>query len=274
MFQKRTSPTSSSGFAGTGLKIGEIKLFDGYNFPIEQPQRQGKPRGACNHQRKQPSFYVPPMNHKNRPVVIKEAINALKQTYKHAKLLPDLFYRKQKVHSQRREAIIRVLQVMLHYMDLETLEVGFFNSAGEFIRLDTAKIAQYADLSLIRTNRAISDITRAGYLTSIRQYKTTIDGHKIGITSIRTISRKLFTALKIDHFSLFYAIERKRKRNEKILAKKNGEKLNILIKSFSHTIKTNTSNISSSPMRRAAMLLERTTQEIMPIINDIRRKRD
>jgi hypothetical protein len=214
---------------------------------------------------------VPPSQHQKRPEIIAQAMSALERTYKKAKTLCKLFYRKQKIHSQRREAIIRVLQVLIHYMDLETLEVGFFNATGDFIRLDMAKIASYAKISPIRAKRAIRDIHNAGYLRTIRQYKETDDGRKIGKTAIRTLSQSLFRDLKIDHMSLFKAIEWKRKRNEKMLAKKNKQRLYALMNAIKACTDT---KLSFSPIRKAALLLEHVAQEIIPIIKKIERQNE
>lgn len=273
MFQKRTSPNLISDLPAGELGFGDTIPFHGKIVPIKRYPTQAKPCGTCDHKRKHPRFYEPASHHKKRPKVLHEAIHALQQTYRHAKLLAKLFYRKQKVHSQRREAIIRVLQVMLQYMDLETCEIGFFNTGGDFIRLDTAKIAEYTNLSLVRTNRAICDITKAGYLTTIRQYKKTTDGRKIGMTAIRTLSRNLFRDLKIDHFSLFSAMDRKKKQNEKLLAKKNKARLRNLMQSIAH-VADKTGMTAVSAIRKATMLLDHVAQEIIPIINQIERKNE
>ncbi|HJY21776.1 MAG TPA: hypothetical protein VJ279_02755, partial [Hanamia sp.] len=130
------------------------------------------------------------------------------------------------------------------------------------------KIASYAKITEIRAKRAIHDITEAGYLTTIRQYKITDDGRKIGQTAIRTISRSLFRDLNIDHLSIFKASEWKRKRNEKKLAKKNKARLRELLGSVGKLADKTTSS-SFSAIRKATVLLEHVAKEIMPIIHKI-----
>lgn len=286
MFLKRTSPKLTIGFAACALDFGDKYQFNEEIISHDAIENQVTNCGTSDSLSNQNIFtlhtecnqnalkvYAPPSHHKKRPSIIEDAKTALEKSYKKAKLLAKLFYRKQKVHSQRREAIIRVLQVMLHYMDLETQEVGFYNDLGDFIRLDTAKIAQYANVSLIRANRVIRDIRDAGYLSTIRQYQETDEGRKMGMPAIRKISQSLFRDLKIDHLSLFRAIEWKRKRNEKKLAKKNKARLRALLGSVSN-ITNKVSHQATSEIRKAAILLEHVAKEIIPIIRRTERQNE
>jgi hypothetical protein len=271
MFLKRTSPNDCLPLKGRLSTFGDTQIVK-VILPNDTQENQEKPCGTCDHIRNDPRYFES-AHHKKRPDIIMAALDSLKKSYKKAKILYKLFYRQQKIHSQRREAIILVLGVMLHYMDLETLEIGFFNDLGDFIRLDIAKIASYANITLTRANRAIRDIHRAGYLTTIRQYTQLDDGRKIGKTAIRTLSQSLFRDLKIDHLSVFKAMEWKRKRNEKTLAKKNKRRLYALMASIKG-VADKANHKSYSAIRRVTTLLEHTAQEVMTVINKIERQNE
>jgi hypothetical protein len=271
MLLKRTSPNLLIPLPGT-VEFGD-KDVQAVTIPHERHKTQIAYHGTCDHKKLAPVFYTPPAHHRKRPDIITQLLKAIQNTYRKSKLLAKLFYRKQKVHSQRREAIIRVLQVMFQYMDLETLEVGFYNEIGDFIRLDITKIASYANVSLIRAKRALGDITAAGYLTTIRQYKKTDDGQKIGVTAIRKISHQLFSDLGIDHFAFFTAQEWKRKRNEKKIAKKNSQKLRSLYNMI-NSVTDKTTHKTYSAIRKASVLLDQVSKEITAVVKKIERQNE
>ncbi len=68
------------------------------------------------------------------------------------------------MRSERREAVVAVLGVLLHYCDLLTMRVGFRdpNFHQCFVGLNMTTIARYAGLSLSRADRAMQDLKAAG----------------------------------------------------------------------------------------------------------------
>lgn len=232
MFLKRTSPKLTTDLAAGGLDFGDKTSFHEEIISHDSAQKQEKPSGTCDHDPLEPSFYIPPSKHKKRPNIIDEAIRAIEKAYfKPKQILSKLFKPQRVKKSSRREAIIRVLQVMLQFMDMETLEVGFYSNNGNFIRLDVNYIASQARISLIRAKRALGDILRSGYMETTRQKKKTLDGLYKSFTSIRKFAVSFFMDLGIEYLRFFSAREWKRKRNEKILIKHARKKLKGIIKS-------------------------------------------
>jgi hypothetical protein len=184
------------------------------NINVQSVKQAAKERQAkntcfgnkCGHDPLNPRFYLRPLEHKPRPSVLERTLTVLQDAY----FLPEKFLKalnvKRQKRSCRREAIVSVCQVMVHYLDLTTLEVGFFTNKGKFIRLDLHYIAKLAGLTFSRAKRALKDLVKAGYLKVTRQEK--------GEVSIREILFTFFRDLKIDSLRLKRAQHWKRKKLE------------------------------------------------------------
>lgn len=264
MFLKRTSPNLVLTLAG-GLEVGDRNPLQAKIVTPVTTEKQVKPCGTCDHNRKQPRSYVPPSHHKPRPSVIGEMQAQLNRAFfRPKKILQKMFLmehsgKKKKKKSQRREACILVLQVLLQYMDMDTLEIGFYTDAGSFIRLDVDYIAKQAKISQSRAKRALRNISEAGYLESDQQYKRDDDERFIGLPAIRKLTPLFFADLKVDHFKFFSAREWKRKRNEKKLLKHAREKFRFIIKSVTNLGKK-ASNKNSSLIRKTLLMVEETAK--------------
>lgn len=262
MFLKRTSPNLMPTLVGSSLEIGEIDPFHAEIIPLETKIKQAKPCGTCDHDVIKPVFYTPPEHHKPRPSIINEALRALESSYFNPKKLLAKLFKKNKIKkSPRREAIIRVLQVMLQFMDMETLEVGFYDNDGHFIRLDVEYIAKQAKITLIRAKRALGDILASGYLEVSRQVKKLDSGRYISFASIRKFTVGFFMDLGVDHFKFFSAREWKRKRNEKKLLKQARGKFKNILKSVT-TLAKKSSNKNQSLVRKTIVLVEDTAKAL------------
>src|SRR5262249_6523178 len=115
----------------------------------------------CGHAPDEPRFFTPPDHHKRRPTVLDRAIDKWEEVYWKAKKkffmkLASFHAYGRQVRSERREAIAAVSQVLLHYLELSTLRVGFYVSNNKFIHLDIEYIANKANLSFSRAKRAIT----------------------------------------------------------------------------------------------------------------------
>ena len=182
----------------------------------------------CGHLPHQPRFYLRPEHTKARPSVLEHAIERLKDVYHR----PKKFFKKlatfhpsdRQKRSERREAIASVSQVLLHYLELSTLRVGFY-AGTKFIHLDLEYIAKKAGLNFIRTKRAMADLVKAGYIQVSRQFDKKEDGTFKGKPSIREISVQFFVDLGMDIQKLFFTREWKRKKQEKVFQKKAQEKM-------------------------------------------------
>jgi len=199
----------------------------------------------CGHVLNVPRFFNQPDHHKRRPSVLEHAIEQLKNVYSR----PKKFFRKlstfhphdRQKRSERREAIASVSQVLLHYLELSTLRVGFFADPTKFIPLDLKYIAKQAGLSISRAKRALADLAKAGYLKLTRQFTKKDDGTFKGTPSIREIAVQFFIDLGIDIQKLFFAREWRRKKDEKSLSQKARQKFRGLVQavtSFSGRVMT------------------------------------
>lgn len=191
----------------------------------------------CGHVPHAPQFFNQPDHHKRRPSVLGNAIEQLKNVYRS----PKKFFRKlstfhphdRQKRSERREAIASVSQVLLHYLELSTLRVGFFANSTKFVPLDLKYIAKQAGISISRAKRAMADLAKAGYIKLTRQFTKQDDGTFKGVPSIREIVVQFFIDLGIDVQKLFFSREWKRKKDEKSLAKGAKQKLRGLIQAAS-----------------------------------------
>jgi hypothetical protein len=238
MFLKTNIPETTSCLTGRGIDFRDSHslntsiLYDQAN--TLQVQKPLVARGNhCGHLPSEPRFYHRPLNHKQRPSVLEKAIKALEGAY----YLPKKFLKSfvylnasRRKRSERREAVASVSQVLLHYLELSTLQVGFYNAAHQFVRLDLKYIAQKAGITALRAKRALADLAKAGYLTISRQFAQKNDGTFKGRASIRKIAIAFFVDLGIDVQRLFFAREWKRKTHDKSLAKQAKKKLQGMLK--------------------------------------------
>lgn len=230
----------------------------------------------CGHAPDVPRFFCPPESHKRRPAVLDRAIDQWEVVYRKAKK----FFKKlatthedgRQVRSERREAIAAVSQVLLHYLELSTLKVGFYVGLNKFIHLDIEYIAKKANLSFSRAKRAITALAEAGYIKITRQYKKKEDGTFDGEPSIREIAVQFFVDLGMDVQKLFFAREYKRKKEEKTQAKGALKKLKGMVQavtSFSnHIVSSKTKRQRAPSMNKdlisKALALHRANPERSP----------
>ena len=234
MFMKTNIPKTTSSLNGDLVDFGDTQsdqpiLADRIN------QIQAIVSGnRCGHAPDAPRFFNPPDNHKRRPTVLDRAIDKWEEVYRKAKKflqkLATTHANGRQVRSERREAIAVVAQVLLHYLELSTLKVGFYiTGLNKFINLDIEYIAKKAGLSFSRAKRAITALADAGYIKITRQHKKKEDGTFGGEASIREVSIQFFIDLGMDVQKLFFARDWKRKKEEKAQSKGALKKLKNVI---------------------------------------------
>lgn len=230
---KTNIPETTQSFAGDLVDFGD-RMFDHSILNDRTNQIQAIVSGnRCGHAPDAPRFFCPPESHRRRPAVLDRAIDKMEVVYRKAKK----FFNKlatthtdgRQVRSERREAIAAVSQVLLHYLELSTLKVGFYVGFNKFIHLDIEYIAKKANLSFSRAKRAITALAEAGYIKITRQYKKKEDGTFDGEPSIREIAIQFFIDLGMDVQKLFFARDWKRKKEEKAQAKSGLKKLKSIV---------------------------------------------
>lgn len=236
MFTKPNIPETTASFGGVVIDFGD-NLSDQEILPDRINKLQAIPTfitgNRCGHDPNVLRSYIRPEDHKPRPYFIEKGIELLKLLFDS----PKKFFKKlitahldgRQVRSERREGVIAVAQVILHFLELETLRVGFFTESDEFVRLDLEYIAEKAGLSVIRTKRALSDLADAGYIKVTRQFDKKEDGTFSGKPSIREVTVQFFIDLGMDIQKLFFLREWKRKQREKKNAKKANKKVKGLL---------------------------------------------
>jgi hypothetical protein len=250
MFLKTNIPETTLCLVGDGVDFEDTQS-DHLILNDRTNQIQAVITGnRCGHSPDAPRFFSPPDHHKRRPTILDRAIDRWEEVYRKAKKflkkLATSHDNGRQVRSERREAIAAVSQVLLYYLELSTLQVGFSIGLNKFIYLDIEYIAKRANLSFSRAKRAIKALADAGYIKITRQYKKKEDGTFDGEPSIREIAVQFFIDLGMDVQKLFFARDWKRKKEEKAQSK-------AALKKLKDTIQAVTSfggHIASSKTKR------------------------
>ena len=104
--------------------------------------------------------------------------------------------------SERREACLILLCAVIHYTDLATLKVGIPKPDGSLGGLTLARLSDLTQLGIRRTQRAMSDLKRAGIIA----VKTLCQGNAEqgfrGIPAIKSLSPHLFAIFGLDRWLL------------------------------------------------------------------------
>jgi len=158
--------------------------------PIEHRRGSGN---RCGHDPRHPNFAPP---NPKRPKFIQKAIDKLYAAYADLSGLLGLNYHPQgfKVRSERREACIKVLAVMVEHMDLVTLHVGFPTEPG-FFNYKMEKLAERTGMGLRRVARAVRDLKNMDFLVISQIRERLQDGSYRSFAAIKTVSPTLFDAL-------------------------------------------------------------------------------
>jgi hypothetical protein len=116
--------------------------------------------------------------------------------------------------SERAEACVCILKVLVQYMDIATMRVGIPTSKG-FTPLSLDTIASQTHMTLKRVKRAFRDLVAAGLITSVIQREKQPDGSWRSYASIKTIQRALLIP-----FNIIWMLEREQLRRYKQQRKK------------------------------------------------------
>lgn len=119
-----------------------------------------------------------------------------------------------KQRSERREACLRVLGLLIAYTDLKTLRIGIPRHHGVISGLTIDWVAKRVGLGQRRVERALSDLIKSGLIDSRQRSHRTAKGSYCGVASIRSLSPHLFTLLGLGKW-LGYEQKRAHKRQFK-----------------------------------------------------------
>jgi hypothetical protein len=155
----------------------------------------------CGHNPKRLREYQPPESNLARPPILEETLRKIVGYYHNSRqLLQDLRETLSgRIHrSEFREDIVAMVQALLHYMHLESMEVCY-TQTGEPCSLKF--LAKRAQLSLSRAKVAMKYLVEAGYVLTTIRWVRFKEGFK-ALASIKRISIKLFTHLGITEMRL------------------------------------------------------------------------
>lgn len=171
----------------------------------------------CGHHPLKPILSMLPehkVGKKGLPRVLTLMIERTQQFFKDPDKIPSLNevnHSARQQRSERREACIRLLNVMLEFTDLVTLRVAVPNRDDSWTFLDHRFLAQRTGMNLKRVQRALSDMVYAGLITIKQRVENVSENpnKKIyrGLASIKCINKKLFQL-----FGLNKVLEKERKR--------------------------------------------------------------
>jgi hypothetical protein len=154
----------------------------------------------CHHQPEHPVLTPQISVKKGRgglPLVLHKCAERLQEFYWQPHLLPSLNLANRSNRQQRterREACIQTLSIILYYLNLTTLCVGI-PTAGRFINLSIHTLRKRTSLGEKRIHRALHDLKAAGILTISQPRCKTPDGRWMGQVAVKAVSQALFKAL-------------------------------------------------------------------------------
>lgn len=171
------------------------------------PEPSSASGNRCGHDPTDPRWFAAPPDHKARPPIVRKLVERIRDFYDDPQKIPSLanalFGRKQaadpdddhtprQMRSERREACCALLGAIVHYCDLPSLCLSVPQPDGTLlpIRMDT--LAERAELSLRRAERAMRDIVCGGLLTIHPRCELQEDGSYIGRAAIRIVPATLF----------------------------------------------------------------------------------
>ena len=191
------------------------------------PSHDATTGNRCGHSKDRPVFFGAPESHANRPGVLRKLGDKIKAYYYSPRqTIPTLDLANgsdRQQRSERREGCLRILGCLAHYTDLTTLRVGIPQADGSFKGLTLSYLADKADLSLRRAERAIADLVRAGVITVHKRCEQMEDGSFKGYAAIRTVTKALFAIFGLGHWLRHErdkAAERLRKKRLKLAQRK------------------------------------------------------
>lgn len=156
-----------------------------------------------NHDPENMRTFTPPETDKPRPGILLAIIARVAVYLNDPTAIPSLNAANgstSQQRSERREACILLLQVILYHMDLKTMRCGVLHADGTFEGIRLADYAKQCGLSYSRgdevffprAERAYADLVSAGILRTYEIAELQPDGTYKGYAAIRTIKVSLF----------------------------------------------------------------------------------
>ena len=206
---------------------------------------------SCGHDPLRPRLTLakPPQTGKGGiPFVLSRLMTLLKSYYDNPRLIiPSLDLAngsERQQRSERREACILMLTVLLKYTDLTSLRVGIPTKNG-FLNLTVDYLIGQTGMASRRAERAMADLKTAGLVTLAQPREPLPDGSWRGLTAIKAVSRHLFSL-----FGLGGMLKRERNKASKRQAKKSGNRETADQSRLALALKVLTGKLNRKPSRK------------------------
>ncbi len=169
------------------------------------------------------------------------------------------------MRKEQREAIWKLLNVILSHLDLATMRVGIFNpETGVFVHLTLDYLAHQAGLSYSQAQRAMAWLYEAGYLIGCRQSSFDTDSNKfIHQPSIRRVSNHLLLDLGITELAISNArAKSKRSSIGQSVGRVVKKTVTELKKTFSNAFKS----MTATPQKRNGIPMAEYLEKVAKLV--------
>ena len=102
-----------------------------------------------------------------------------------------------KLRSERREAIIIIIETLLKRLDVASLRIGIPVQSG-FLDIDMKTIVRESGLNQRRCERAISHLKQAGFLKVSQKHIKQASGKYVALRAVRIFTQDFFVWLGLD----------------------------------------------------------------------------
>lgn len=173
----------------------------------------------CGHNRCHPHFLTLPKQ-KTRPVLLRQSEERLKEFFFEPRKYLRRFYwqrrheKRSLLRSESREALCRLLIVMLNLCNLASLEIGVPTIHHQIQPVKLETLAKKAELGKRRAERAFKLLKQLGYIKVHKQPIETNDGW-VSLSSVKSFTMDFFLDLGFARDSIKQSIKRAKQRWEK-----------------------------------------------------------
>lgn len=148
----------------------------------------------CGHQPDAPILDALVELHRKAPPILSDLLKKIRAFYAQPDTLPFFNHDERQRRSERREAFVLVLTVLIKHLDLVTMKVVRVNEHGQKVNVDLRYLHAQTGLSFSRFKRAWLSLIDAGVIKSFKQHEKLESGDYKGLPSVKVVSPLLFGA--------------------------------------------------------------------------------
>lgn len=167
----------------------------------------------CGHLPDSPRLHFTDTTEKRRPGILIELQDRIDRFFADPNVLPSLRNAsgsKRQMRSERREACIVLMKVIVEHMDLVSLRCGIPTRQG-FMSLTLPHLVKFTGLEQRRAERALADLKKANLITVSQPRQLKEDGTWRGLAAVKAVNKLLFSVFGL-HERLVHEIDRAAER--------------------------------------------------------------